>query len=70
MKQEARGFSHVRFTFKDVIKKHNEEALQNPEHPKAIYREPSALIIICGNAPIGYTTDAGVKVVPIGCLKD
>lgn len=56
--------------FKDVIEKHNEEALKNPERPRAIYREPSALIIICATAPMGYTTDAGVKVVPVGCLKD
>lgn len=56
--------------FKDVIKNHNEEALNNLEHPRAIYREPSALIVICATAPMGYTTDTGVKVVPIGCLKD
>lgn len=56
--------------FRDVIRAHNEAALKNPEHPRAVYREPSALIIICANAPIGYTTDNGVKVVPIGCLKD
>ncbi len=56
--------------FRDVIKKHNEEALKNPEHPKAIYREPSALIVICANAPVGYTTDKGVKVIPVGCLRD
>ena len=56
--------------FKDVIKTHNEEALNNPEHPRAVYREPSALIVICATAPMGYTTDAGVKIVPIGCLKD
>lgn len=56
--------------FKDVIRTHNEEALNNPEHPRAVYREPSALILICATAPMGYTTDAGVKIVPIGCLKD
>ena len=56
--------------FLDVIEKHNEEALRDMSHPRAIYRKPSALIIICANAPMAYTTDAGVKVVPIGCLKD
>lgn len=56
--------------FKDVIIKHNEEASSNPNHPKAVYREPSALIVICATAPMGYTTDAGVKIVPVGCLKD
>jgi hypothetical protein len=56
--------------FRDVIRKYNEEAHKNPEHPRAIYREPSALIVICATAQIGYTTDNGVKIVPIGCLKD
>ena len=49
---------------------HNARALNNLEHPRAIYREPSALIVICATAPMGYTTDTGVKVVQIGCLKD
>ena len=56
--------------FDSIIKKHNEEALKNPDHPKAVYREPSALIVICAAAPIGYTTENGVKIVPVGCLKD
>lgn len=56
--------------FKDAIRKHNEGALKNVEHPRAVYREPSALIVICANAPMAYTTDNGVKIVPVGCLKD
>ena len=56
--------------FKDVIKKHNDDALKNPSHPRPTYREPSALIVICANAPMAYTTPSGVKIVPIGCLKD
>ena len=56
--------------FKSLITKHNDEALKNPEHPRPTYREPSALIVICANAPMAYTTEKGVKVVPIGCLKD
>lgn len=56
--------------FRDVIRNYNEEALKNPKHPKAVYRNPSALIVICANAPIGYTTENGVKIVPVGCLKD
>lgn len=56
--------------FCDVIRKHNEQALNNPEHPRAVYREPSALIVICATATVGYTTDNGVKIVPVGCLKD
>ncbi len=56
--------------FHDVIKKHNDEALKDTDHPRAVYREPSALIVICATAPIGYTTSNGVKIVPVGCLKD
>lgn len=56
--------------FKEIIKKHNEEALKNPEHPKAVYREPAALIVICATAPMGYTTENGVKIIPVGCLRD
>ena len=56
--------------FDSIIKKHNEEALKNPDHPKAVYREPSALIVICATAPMGYTTENGVKIIPVGCLKD
>ena len=56
--------------FSDLIKKYNDVALNNPEHPKAVYREPAALIVICATAPVGYTTENGVKVVPVGCLRD
>lgn len=56
--------------FRDVIRNYNKAAVQNPEHPRAVYREPSALIIICATATMGYTTDNGVKIVPVGCLKD
>lgn len=56
--------------FRQVIRDHNAEALASPEHPRAVYREPSALIVICATAPMAYTTDNGVKVVPFGCLKD
>ena len=56
--------------FRSVIRKHNEEALKNPDHPRSTYREPTSLIVICANAPMAFTTDAGVKIVPFGCLKD
>ena len=56
--------------FRAMIQKYNEKALENTEHPGAIYREPTALICICANAPMAYTTDNGLKVIPIGCLKD
>ena len=56
--------------FRDVIRKHNEEALSNPEHPRAIYREPDVLLILCATATMAYTTSKGVKVIPIACLRD
>ena len=49
---------------------HNEDANKKPEHPKATYREPDELIIICATAPMAYTTENGVRVIPIGCLRD
>ncbi len=55
--------------FREVIRKHNEEALANTEHPGVVYREPDLLMIICANAPMAYTTKNGVKVIPIGCLN-
>lgn len=56
--------------FKKVIQEHNKEVIKNKEHPGVKYREPSLLIIICANAPMAYTTENGVKVIPAGCLKD
>ena len=56
--------------FLDVIREHNIEAQQNKRHPGVLYREPSRLMIICGNAPMAYTTENGVKIIPAGCLKD
>lgn len=29
-----------------------------------------ALIVICATAPMAYTTDQGIKIVPVGCLRD
>lgn len=42
----------------------------NIKHPEVPYRVPSALIVISGTADMAYTTKNGVKIVPIGCLKD
>lgn len=56
--------------FKDVIAAHNEKVSLDVNHPRASYREPSALIIICANAQMAYTTESGVRVVPAGCLRD
>lgn len=56
--------------FTNVIRQHNNKVLENKEHPGVVYRDPSLLIIICGNATTAYTTKNGVKVIPVGCLKD
>ncbi|MBQ7146339.1 MAG: ATP-binding protein [Lachnospiraceae bacterium] len=56
--------------FREVIREHNKKVLENKEHPGVAYREPSLMLIICGNATMAYTTKNGVKVIPIGCLKD
>ena len=56
--------------FKKAIADYNQKALANQNHPKPVYREPSALIVICGNAPMAYTTEKGIHIVPAGCLRD
>ena len=56
--------------FRELIREHNKSAMQNTLHPKPVYREPSLLLIICANAPIAYTTENGVHVIPVGCLRD
>ncbi len=56
--------------FKELIRKHNDEALSNKDHPSVSYREPSVLIIICASATMAYTTKNGVKVIPVGCLRN
>lgn len=56
--------------FKDIILKYNEKALEKEKHPRDVYKEPSALIVICANATMSYTTESGVRVVPVGCLRD
>ncbi len=56
--------------FKALIQEHNKNALKDKKHPLVTYREPSALIIICATIPMAYTTNNGVKVVPIACLHD
>lgn len=57
-------------SFKKLIREHNMKATADKEHPGVIYREPSLLIVICGNAPMAYTTETGVHVIPVGCLRD
>ena len=56
--------------FRSLIAEHNEEAMRDREHPGVVYREPSECIIICANADMAYTTENGVRVIPVGCLRD
>ena len=56
--------------FGRLIRDHNSRAYDDPSHPKPVYREPAMSVIICANAPMAYTTENGVHVIPIGCLKD
>ena len=56
--------------FRQIISAHNEKASGNPDRPGVFYREPTLLIIICANAPMAYTTQNNVKVIPVGCLRD
>ena len=56
--------------FRDVIRKHNESAKSNTDHPGVMFREPSLLIVICAHCDMAYTTEDGVLVIPVGCLKD
>ena len=55
--------------FKNLILKHNEVSFKNKDHPEVLYREPSAMILICANLDMAFTTESGIKIVPIGCLK-
>ena len=56
--------------FRQLIFDHNEKVLANNEHPGVVYREPSALVVLCANLDMAFTTQQGVKVVPFGCLKN
>lgn len=56
--------------FDELIRHHNEEASANAEHPGVLYRRPDVLAIICATVPFAYTTESGVVVVPVGCLRD
>jgi uncharacterized protein len=42
----------------------------NLKHPEIPYREPSQLMVITGTSEISSVTSNGVKVIPIGCLRD
>lgn len=50
--------------FKDLIENYNSK------HTEVMYRLPKAMIVLCGTLDMAYTTQNGVKIVPIGCLRD
>ena len=56
------GAAHL-LELKQLIKKHNESERQSP------LREPDLLMIITGGQ-MAYTRPDGVKIIPLGCLKD
>ncbi|MFW5494214.1 MAG: ATP-binding protein, partial [Prevotella sp.] len=56
------GAAHL-LELKRLINTHNESEMQNP------LREPDLIMIITGGQ-MAYTRPDGVKIVPIGCLKD
>lgn len=56
--------------FKELVKTHNEKVSKDKDHPGVKYREPDLLIVICAKAQMAFTTARGIKVIPIGCLKD
>lgn len=56
--------------FRDAIRAYNARISKNDIHPGVQYREPSLMIVICATCPMAYTTSNGIKVIPVGCLKD
>lgn len=56
--------------FRNVIREHNQSAASHADHPKPFYREPSALIVICANLDMAFTTENGIRVIPVGCLRN
>ena len=56
--------------FKELIAAHNRKAAEGAGRPGVMYREPSQCVIVCATAEMAYTTRNGVKVVPVGCLRD
>ena len=41
----------------------------NEANPKHRLREPDLMMVLAGGE-MGYTREGGVKVVPVGCLRD
>lgn len=64
------GTSKLEDAEKNLLKFKNLIETYNKRHPEVPYRLPKALIVICGTLDMAYTTKNGVKVIPIGCLKD
>lgn len=56
--------------FGRMIDAHNQAAASDRKHPGVFYRKPDLLIVVCATAPMAYTTENGVRVIPAGCLRD
>lgn len=56
--------------FDELIDAHNTSAKLDDDHPGVEYRKPSLKLIICATADTAITLDSGVKIIPVGCLKD
>lgn len=56
--------------FKELIKKHNKEALSDKEHPGVLYKEPKRMIFISASGGMPVVLDEGIVAIPFGCLKD
>ncbi len=56
--------------FDELIEQHNASAKLDTDRPGVEYRKPSLKLIICATATMAYTLESGVKVIPVGCLRD
>ena len=56
--EENDNGKNIRVPFIEYIKK---------RITNAVYREPSVLIVICAALDMAYTTQNGVKGIPVGC---
>ena len=53
-----------------TAKEHCKTVIEFQDEAGTIYKEPAALVIICATVPMAYTTKNGVKVIPVGCLRE
>ncbi len=56
--------------FDELIDEHNTSAKLDGDRPGVEYRKPSLKLIICATADVAMTLDSGVKIIPVGCLRE